>query len=122
MSKSSFLTTATQAEIKAAAPATVNVTNKPELREALKRIGELKATERAGEAAKRERKALEESLIFPALEAANAETFTLRGNVIAKLSSERTTHLYDYDMLAKTFPEAYEAVHSVSKYRFLQVL
>lgn len=101
---------------------TINVTNKPELREALARIAELKQKEREGEAAKRERQEIEGSVIFPALAETGAETFTLRGNVIAKLSSLRTTHLYNYKMLAEAFPEAYQAVHSEMHYRFLQVL
>ena len=112
----------TKVATKVSAPATVNVTNKPELREALARIAELKEAERAGEAAKRERKALEESLIFPALSEAGAETFTLRGNVIAKLSSERQTRLIDADTLRDVFPEAWEAVVKFQPYRFLQVL
>jgi len=97
----------------------LNVTRKPEIREKIARIVALKAIERAAAAAERERRALETEV----REAMGAELqIVLRGNVIAKLSSERTSHIYDYDLLRNAFPEAYEAVHSEKKYRFLQVL
>lgn len=97
----------------------INITNKPELRDALARITELKAIERAGAAAERERKALEADL---RAEMGEAETIIVRGNVVAKLSSVRSTHKYDTELLKAGWPEAFEAVHSVSTYRYLTVL
>ena len=113
------MATATKSTKSTADVMSLNITNKPELRDALKRITELKAIERAAAAAERERKALEADLRE---QMGDAETLVVRGNVVAKLSSERTTHLYNYDLLVQAFPEAYTAVHSERKYRFLTVL
>ena len=96
-----------------------NVTNDKAVRAAIKRAKELKAIEQAGEAAKRERKALEESTIFPAFAEAGAEELIILGQTAAKLSSVRTTNLYDYKTLLNVFPEAHKAIHSVSHYRFI---
>lgn len=112
------MSTATKAKATTDAKA-LNITNKPELRAAFERIAELKEIERAGAAAERERKALEADL---RAEMGDAETLVIRGNVVAKLSSPRNAHVYDYALLIEAFPECYEAIHSLKPYRFLQVL
>lgn len=113
------MSTATKSTKSAADVKSLNITNKPEMRDALARIAELKEIERAGAAAERERKALEADL---RADMGDAETLIVRGNVVAKLSSQRNAHVYDYAMLLEAFPEAYDAVHSLKPYRFLTVL
>lgn len=99
----------------------VNVTNNADLAAKIARVEDLKQIEREGAAAARERKDLEAEL-QAALAAAGEEQFVKRGVVIARLSSQRHAHLYDYKTLQEAFPEAYQAVHSLKPYRFLTVL
>lgn len=101
----------------------VNITNKPDLAADLAAVAELKAVERAGKAAERERKVIEARL-QAALADAGETQFVKRGIVVARLSSLRTTaRQCDYDTLLAGYPEAYAAtVAAGTHYRFLEVL
>ena len=95
----------------------VNITNKAEVRDALKRIKTLKALEAAGAAAERERKALEAEVVRPAF--GTAESLIVLGQTVAKLSSERVSHKYDTATLLLGWPDVHEAIHSEVPYRFV---
>ncbi len=97
----------------------LNITNDAELIADVQRIRELKTIERAGSKAERERK----DVLEPKLRAAMGEEtqIVLRGQVIASLSSQRSSTIVDLDKLKLAFPEAYAAVVSQKPYRFVQV-
>ena len=96
----------------------LNITNDAELIEKVQRIREYKTIERAAAAAERERKALEAEV----REAMGDESqIVVRGQVIAKLSSQRHSTIVDQKMLRDAFPEALSAVVSQKPYQFVQI-
>jgi hypothetical protein len=97
----------------------VNWTNNPEGIAALKTWASLKATEKAGEQAKKERTALEEQVIRPML--GTAHEVKVRGVIALKESSERTNNSVDQKLLLEAFPEAYAATLRTTTYTFFTV-
>lgn len=97
----------------------LNITNKPEMIDALKRWAELKQIEAAAVKAKKEREALEAATIRPAL--GEAHEMILRGVVVLSESSLRHNTSIDQKALQEAWPEAYEATRKVTDYTFLSV-
>lgn len=96
----------------------LNITNDAELIEKVQRIREYKTIERAAAAAERERKVLEAEV----REAMGGESqIVVRGQVIAKLSSQRHSTIVDQKTLREAFPEAWQAVVSHKPYQFVQI-
>ena len=101
----------------AVAPESVNITNQPEVIAAAKRAAELKRIEKAGAAAKKEREALEETILRPALK--GARYAILRGVKAYELSSPRSNSHIDKATLKAGWPEAYEATLVETRFDFL---
>ena len=103
---------------KTTAPAdSVNITNKPEVIAAARRAAELKALEKIGKDAEKERKALEETILRPALQ--GKRFAILRGVKAYTLSTPRENSHIDKDELLAAFPEAYAATLKKTPYTFL---
>lgn len=95
----------------------VNITNKPEVIAAARRAAELKAIEKAGAEAKKEREALEASILRPALQ--GKRYAILRGVKAYTLSTPRSnSHINKAELLA-AFPEAYAATLVTTDYDFI---
>jgi hypothetical protein len=100
-----------------AADLTVNITNKPEIIAAVAQIKALKEIERAGKAAEKKRKALEEALITP-LFSTGKVFLVVRGVTVAKNTGKGVTHKIDQATLLTAWPEAYAGVHTATPYTY----
>lgn len=112
------MTTATLAPVQAKPVSdSVNITNKPEVIAAAKRAAALKVIEKAGAAAKKEREALEDTILRPAL--AGKRYAILRGVKAYELSSQRSNSHIAKDELLQGWPEAYAATLRTTYFDFL---
>lgn len=97
----------------------VNITRNPEAMAALARLKELKAIEKAGAEAEKERKELIEPILRQTL--GRAEFLVIRGINALKVQASSNSKI-DAETLKVAWPEAYAATYKSTPYTFLKAL